>query len=282
LRRRGVASLLLAVDLDNDGGGAESALFFCTFAETTSAKVVWTSNRWLPHPSRVAPPIAPDQHVVEASSIRTTAGLLARSFRTVSAACPAATATRMAPRIPLRLTSGLSARPADPDRCVQDKASRGRKERTGALGVPVPGRLRQAGCDEESFLEGPAVATPPSRRPTPFALVTGGELSDGRCDLAVAASIDDHGMERVVGELTVARVTAGGAPGTHPDPVEAARDASQRRDDTEWSAVRPPAVALVAELDPPMPVQVDPARVRPLDQDGLHGPACHYFPFLPL
>ncbi len=163
-----------------------------------------------------------------------------------------------------------------------DKTSCRRQDRTGPVGVPVPGRLRQAGCTEEGFLEGPAVATPSSRRPTPFALVTGGELSDDRCDFVVAAFIEDHRVERVVGQLTMARVAAGGAPRTHPDPVEPSRDACQRSNHTEGPAVRPPAVALVAELDPPMPVHVDPARVGPLDQDGSKGPNCHYFPFLPL
>ncbi len=167
-------------------------------------------------------------------------------------------------------------------RRAADKASCGRKDWTGPVRVSVPRWLRQAGCAEETFLEGPAVATPSPRRPTPFPSVTGGELSDDRCELVVAAFIDDHGVERVVGELTMARVTAGGAPRTHPDPVEPARDAHERSDDAEGSAIRPPAIALVAEFDPPMPVPVDPARVRPLDQDGSHGPACHYLPFIPL
>ncbi len=136
-------------------------------------------------------------------------------------------------------------------RRAADETSYRRQERTSAVGVPVPRRLRKTGCAEETSLESPAVATPSPRRPTPYASVTSGELSDERCHLVVAAFIDDHGMERVVGQLTMARVAAGGAPKTHSDPIEVARDACQRSDHTEGSAVRPPPVALVAELDPP-------------------------------
>jgi len=112
--------------------------------------------------------------------------------------------------------------------------------------------------------------------------MAGGEGSDDRGDLVVAALIGGHGVEGVVGQLTVARVAVGRTSRTHADAVQPAGDAPQRRNHPDRTSVRPPAEALLSELDPPMPVPVDPAWVRPLDQDRSHDAALHYFPFLPL